>query len=176
MAEKLLTEQELSEAVKPIDPPSKAKSDSTGTTRRKRTANTSAKKTSSASKVTIAELKDGLAGTFTLMGLGIGTLDSFDGQVITENAEDMADALIDIAKTNPTVMRWLESMITVSAYGGLITVFGMQVAMPMAVHHNMLPEPLNSFMAEQGDIPIKAKPENENPNLQVVPNGNPNSD
>jgi hypothetical protein len=76
----------------------------------------------------------------------------------------MSDALIDIAKTNPTVMRFLEGLIATSAWSGVITVFGMQVIMPIAVHHSLLPEPVNTFLAQSGDIDVKA-----NGKLKAVP-------
>ncbi len=141
-----LSGQELADAVKPIAPPSKQR--------------TSKKKTTPAS-MTATQLKKALSSSFELLGFGIGTLDAFDGEVIVNNADDMAEALIELGKTNPNVMRWLENLVGVSAWGGVITVFGIKVVAPIAIHHRLLPEEMAMFV--EGDIPIKGE------TLKVVP-------
>ncbi len=140
-----ISDQELADAVKPIDPPSKAR----------------AKKPKATLKsMTQTQLKKAIASSFELLGFGIGTLDAFDGEVIVNNADDMADALIELGKTNPSVMRWLENLVGVSAWGGVITVFGVKVVAPIGIHHGWLPEEMGLFV--EGDIPIKGE-------LTVVP-------
>ncbi len=137
-----MSQEDLAAAVKPIDPPSKG-----GAKKAKKVAPRS---------MTAPQLKKAIASSFELLGFGIGTLDAFDGNVIVENADDMADALIELGKTNPNVMRWLENLVGVSAWGGVITVFGVKVVAPIGIHHGWLPEELALFV--EGDIPIKGEP------------------
>ncbi len=144
MVKTKVSDKDLAEAVIPIDPPSRSRS------------STSAKPKT----MTQAQLKKALASSFELLGFGIGTLDTFDGEVIVNNADDMAGALIELGKTNPSVMKWLENLVGVSAWGGVVTVFGVKVVAPIAIHHGLLPEEMALFI--EGDIPIKGA-------LTVVP-------
>jgi hypothetical protein len=137
---------DLADAVIPIDPPSRAKHAS--------------KPTAKPKSMTQPQLRKAIASSFELLGFGIGTLDAFDGEVIVDNADDMADALIELGKTNPSVMRWLENLVGVSAWGGVLTVLGVKVAAPIAIHHGVLPAEMAAFM--EGEIPIKGE-------LKVVP-------
>jgi len=107
--------------------------------------------------MTLPQLQAGLRSSFELLGLGLMAVDHFDGQIIVDKSGDMAEALIELAKVNPSVRRMLESLVGVGAWSGVITVFGAQVALPIAVHHNLLPEPVNTMLAESGDIPVKPR-------------------
>lgn len=145
--------KDLAAAMIPIDPPSK------GSSKKKKVTPTT---------MTAPQLKKAIASSFELLGFGIGTLDAFDGNVIVENADDMADALIELGKTNPNVMRWLENLVGVSAWGGVITVFGVKIVAPIGIHHGWLPEELGLFV--EGDIPIKGE------TLKAVPQPGDNLD
>ncbi len=153
MAKPKMSQEDLAAAVKPIDPPSK------GGSKKKKVAPKS---------MTAPQLKKAIASSFELLGFGVGTLDAFDGNVIVDNADDMADALIELGKTNPNVMRWLENLVGVSAWGGVITVFGVKVVAPIGIHHGWLPEEMALFV--EGDIPIKGE------TLKVVPPQDDNLD
>lgn len=158
-----LKKDELAEAMKPIDPPSKAKSTASKPTSTRASSGT--RKTSTGTN--IADVREGLKGTFTLFGTAISYLDEFDGEIIATKAEAMADALLDVAKTNPAVMRILEGLVSTGAWSGVITVIGMEVALPIAVHHSLLPEPINTFIAQSGDIEVRRNKQS----LTVVPDG-----
>ena len=161
----MATKDEVAEALKPIAPPSAGKGTSSKASSTRSRSTT--RKTSTGTN--IADVREGLVGTFTLFGTAVSYLDEFDGEVITTKAEVMADALLDVAKTNPSVMRILEGMIGAGAWSGVITVIGMQVVMPIAVHHSLLPEPLNAFLANAGDIEVRRN--SKKGNLAVVPDG-----
>lgn len=59
--------------------------------------------------------------------------------IIAANAEPMALAWADLAKVNPRVQAVIERMLTGSAWGGVIFATA-ACAIPIAVHHKMLPE------------------------------------
>lgn len=149
--EKLLTDAELAEAIKPIDPPSQASSKSSNASSSKQ-----AKSSSRNTKKGDSELISGLTSTVELLGVGVSFLDEFDGDVIHDKATIIAEAFVELSHHNPRVRKLLEQLVTGSAWGGVLMVVGTEVALPIAIHHGMLPEPINSVMAEARDIPVKA--------------------
>lgn len=119
-------------------------------------------KSSSGSKskkggLTITQLENGLKSNFELLGIALTGFDEFDGNVIVDKAPELASALTELAKANPRVRASLESLLEVGAWGGVITVFGGQIMLPIAVHHNWLPDNINRMLAEQGEIPVKGQ-------------------
>lgn len=121
--------------------------------------------------LTIVQLEKALAANFEMLGIAVMGFDHFDGEVIVSKAPDLASALTEVAKHNKRVRNVLESMVAVGAWGGVLTILGGQIALPMAVHHNLLPDNVNSFLAEQSDIPVKeSKAKPKETNLRAVPN------
>lgn len=110
---------------------------------------------SKGSGLTITQLENGLKSNFELLGIAIMGFDKFDGEIITEKAPELANALTELAKTNPRVRATLESLMEVGAWGGVASVVGLQIALPIAVHHNLLPDNVTRMLATQGDIPVK---------------------
>jgi hypothetical protein len=162
--EKLLTDAELAEAIKPIDPPSQASSKPTGTGKAKSTS----------SKKGDTDLIAGLTSTVELLGVGVSFLDEYDGDIIHEKATIIAEAFVELSHHNPRVRKLLEQLVTGSAWGGVLMVLGTEVALPIAIHHGMLPEPINSVMAEARDIPVKAKKGDADKIVSLV--GSPDGD
>ena len=115
--------------------------------------------TKKADKPTIPQLRNALVANFELVGALLSSLDPFDGDVIISKADDMADALIEVAKVNRTIRTVLEQMMNVGAWGSIVSVVGAQVMLPIAVHHELLPKPINDALAKSGDIPIRGKGE-----------------
>lgn len=145
--EKLLTDAELAEAIKPIDPPSQTSPKS---------SNASSSKQPKSSKKGDAELIDGLTSSVELLGVGVSFLDEFDGDLIHDKARLIAESLVELSHHNPRARKMLEQLVTGSAWGGVAMVLGKEIALPIALHHGVLPEPFNTAMAEARDIPVKA--------------------
>jgi hypothetical protein len=145
--EKLLTDAELAEAIKPIDPPSQATSQSTGSS--KPTGTGRAKKGDS-------DLVAGLTSSVELLGVGVSFLDEFDGDLIHDKAQLIAESLVELSHHNPRARKMLEQLVMGSAWGGVALTLGKEIALPIALHHGVLPEPFNSAMADARDIPVKA--------------------
>ncbi|MCP4229549.1 MAG: hypothetical protein GY771_05315 [bacterium] len=113
------------------------------------------------SGLTIAQLESQLKGSFEFLGMLVAGYDEFDSEVIITKAPDLAKALTDLARNNPRVRARLESLLEAGAWGGVIMLVGSQIALPIAVHHNMLPPGMNALIAEQSDIPVKEQGEDE---------------
>ena len=110
--------------------------------------------------LTIPQLRKQLEANFQMLGIGLMGFDTFDGEIIVEKAPDLAKALCDLAEANPKVRRRLNSLVEVGAWGGVASLLGTQIILPIAVHHNLLPDTINGFLANQADIPVVGK-ENE---------------
>lgn len=105
-----------------------------------------------------------------IVGTVISGLDSFDGQVIIEAAPQLAEQLDNLAKESPRVRRFIEAALETGAWSGVIGVLGMNVIAPIAVHHRLLPEPVNTQAAQLLGVPVReprSKPEPE-PDLSNV--------
>jgi hypothetical protein len=85
-----------------------------------------------------------LVSTLGLVGVGLMTVEPYDGLVVLDRAEATVDALMDVAEHNPRVRKVLESMIEVSVWGALGTALaGMLV--PIAAHHGVIPLPAETM-------------------------------
>lgn len=121
-----------------------------------------------------ASLEKRLKTMIELIGNVTSGFDQFDGLIIRDSAEDLAKALVDLANENPRARRVLEGMLEGSAWAGVGAVVGWQIVTPIAVHHRMLPEPINTNLAEIRGIPLRerrVRPEAEEttrPTLTVV--------
>lgn len=138
--------------VEPITPPSASKGKS-------KSKSSSKSKSASSTDLNITQLKRAVERQFELFGMLLSGYDSYDGQVIAEKAPDLADALIELAKTHRPVRRFLEKMVATGAYSTVIALVGGEIMMPIAVHHQWLPEPINNAIAESQGIPLREKKE-----------------
>jgi hypothetical protein len=86
-------------------------------------------------------LKKSLQDTITLIGVGVSVANKYDGAVILKGAEGLAKNLDHLANENPAVKRALESMLTASAWGAVIT-SGATIAIPIACNHRLAPPTL----------------------------------
>lgn len=96
-----------------------------------------------------------LAKLIELIGTVTSGLDSYDGAVIVDNAPKLASALVDLANESPRARRILEGLLEGGAWAGVGTVFVWEIATPIALHHRMLPEPINTNLAEIRGVPVK---------------------
>jgi hypothetical protein len=75
---------------------------------------------------------------FTTVGTVIYAVNAVDGAAIIDGAERLAEALNNAAKTNDTLYRNLERMLTGSTWGGVIVAAG-AIALPILANHGLLP-------------------------------------
>jgi hypothetical protein len=68
----------------------------------------------------------------------VAVINQADGFAIVNGAEDLAKALNNVAKDNPSVYKTLERMLTGSAWGAVIVATG-AIVLPIAANHNLLP-------------------------------------
>jgi hypothetical protein len=79
-------------------------------------------------------LKSALENVYTGMGMALMPFDPSCGRIIIESAPKCAEALDDLAKTNPAVRRLLISLVTTSAWGAVIMAHA-PILMAIAMHH-----------------------------------------
>jgi hypothetical protein len=144
-----------------IDPPSIAAKRQ----RRQRVSSGSKPKTNSG--ITLAQLETGLTKQFELLGALLSGFDSYDGGVIVDKAPNMAEALIEVAKSSPTAKRFLEGLVATGAWSGVVMVLGGDVLLPIAVHHRMLPGTVNDVIATIQDIPLRESKNNDSTKEQA---------
>jgi hypothetical protein len=93
----------------------------------------------------------------TLLGAVVEPMDSFDGQILKDNAGEIADALADLANESDRVRRFLEGSLEGGAWTAVGLLVGGKVVLPVAVHHGMLPDTVNDQLAATMDIPVRRK-------------------
>lgn len=113
-------------------------------------------------------LQKRLTTMIELIGDITAGLDKYDGTVIHDNAGRMAEALVELSNENPRVKRVLEGMLEGSAWAGVGGVFVWEIATPIAVHHQLLPEPINGNLANLRGIPLRKPKQQRRPDLRVV--------
>ena len=69
----------------------------------------------------------------------VGLADAFDGEVIERGGPAIVDALIDLARTDKRLRRYLELTAAPGKYGPL-TMAVMGVALPIVIHHGLAPK------------------------------------
>ena len=118
-------------------------------------------------------LKKQLREFFLFLGTLLKAVDDFDGQVLIDNAPDLADQLYVLADQNPRVKRALQLMLEGGAWSGVVGLIAVKVALPISVHHQLLPEDANARLAAVMEIPIreqKSKDDDEPPRVgEFVP-------
>ena len=113
-------------------------------------------------------LEKRLTTMIKLIGEVTSGLDKYDGQVIVEAAPRLAEALVELANENERAKRFLESALEGGAWAGVGAVVGWEIVTPIAVHHRMLPEPINGNLAEIRGIPVKEPKRRAESPLTVV--------
>lgn len=79
-------------------------------------------------------LKSALARMYVAIGMSVFPFDPHCGRTIIDSADQCAEALEELAKTNPEVRRILISLVTASAWGAVITAHA-PIVMAIALHH-----------------------------------------
>jgi hypothetical protein len=125
------------------------------------------------SKTSSTGRKPPLAKRLTTMVELIGNVtsgfDKYDGSVIVDNAPKLAEALVELANESPRAKRVLEGMLEGGAWAGVGAVVGWEIVTPIALHHRMLPEPIQTNLAEIRGVPVKAPKAPKAPKLRAVP-------
>lgn len=79
-------------------------------------------------------LRKALVGFYGTIGMGLAPFDQSCARLWLDNAENCADAMAEWADANPAVKRVLIQMVTVSAFGKVLTAHS-PLIMGMAFHH-----------------------------------------
>lgn len=125
-----------------------------------------------------------LTASLGMIGIAVMAIDQYDGLVILDRSSATVDALLTVAEHNPKVRKVLEQMLEVSVWAALGTAIA-GIAVPIAVHHNMLPLPAAAveaqFLSEDTrnaleKIPAKAKRSKPEPQPEPNPFPNPFAD
>lgn len=162
----------VTEATDPEEAPADEPEGSRRGSRRGRRRSTSDRRSSSGGRSSSSSrsFRKRIEGMLVIVGTVISGLDAFDGQVIIEAAPQLAEQLDNLAKESPRVRRFIEAALETGAWSGVIGVLGMNVIAPIAVHHRLLPEPVNTQAAQLLGVPVReprSKPEPE-PDLSNV--------
>lgn len=83
-------------------------------------------------------LKKPLEDLITSAGTTVALFNQVDGIAIVNGATDLATALNNVAKDNPTVHKNLTRLVTGSAWGSVFVAVS-AIALPIAANHNLLP-------------------------------------
>lgn len=113
---------------------------------------------------TLPQIEKAMSANLKILGMAVSGFDSYDGEVLIKASDEIAKQLVEVAKVSPKTRAMLEGLMSAGAYGGLMTVVTSQVVMPIAVHHGMLPEAVNTMLAHSFDIPVKGNNENTEAN------------
>lgn len=85
------------------------------------------------------ELQKQLEDMFMMVGLMTsGAINEFDGEVIRDNAESLAESWNKVAQQNATVKRILNQMMETGAWSGALTATA-AVAIPILQNHGAIP-------------------------------------
>lgn len=102
-----------------------------------------------------AKLEADLADLFAMVGGTVSVVEPYDGRLIGDRGPAMAKALADLAAENPRVAQVIEVLLTGGAWGQVMFVFGIQLVIPLTVHHGLWPETVNDRLAATFDIPVR---------------------
>ena len=116
---------------------------SSGSTARRTTAtNSRSRKGQKDYRPAVAGMIQMVAFPLTMAGAAKPEL-ALDGAALIVHSPAIADALHEIAVTNPEVARVLESLMAVGPYGALIGAL-IPLAIQIASHHKLLPDPVTA--------------------------------
>lgn len=103
-----------------------------------RTGTGSRSATSGKSWVRATEIENILTQYVKGIGAGLSLLNAVDGSVIAEGGPAVIHELVELAKTDKNIRKYLEWLATPGKYAPL-TLATMSVALPILANHNMLP-------------------------------------
>lgn len=83
-------------------------------------------------------LTDALMANFVGIGMVVYPFEHFDGQTIINGSPKLAQSLVVVAETNPSVRRGLEKFVESAGWAMVAASVG-AIAIPIMQHHNMLP-------------------------------------
>lgn len=84
-------------------------------------------------------LQKQLEEMFLGIGMGVSVIgDTFDGEVVAENAHELAEAWFKLAQQNAAVKKALEAMMQTGAWSGVIMTSA-AVAVPILQNHGVIP-------------------------------------
>jgi hypothetical protein len=83
-------------------------------------------------------LADALATNFVGIGMVVYAFEQFDGQTIITGSPRLAQSLVGVAQTNPSVRRSLEKFVE-SAGWAQVAAAAASIALPIMQHHKLLP-------------------------------------
>jgi hypothetical protein len=76
---------------------------------------------------------------FLGIGMGVAVIgDAFDGEVVAENAHELAESWHKLAQQNPAVKRALEAMMQTGAWSGVLMTSA-AVLVPILQNHGAIP-------------------------------------
>lgn len=145
-----------------------------------RSASSGGKPASSGGRLTKDDrLRQELTTMMGTIGVALMFVEQYDGLVIVDRTPATIDALMAVAATNPQVRKVLEQMVTVSTWGQVSMALA-GIAVPIAVHHRLLPlspEVVESqFLSESTRAKISNLPSRRRERMRVVPEPDVNSD
>lgn len=88
-------------------------------------------------------IEDSLVQMYGFLGMGVAMFDPFAGMTITSDAEKLAASWIVLANSNPKVKKFLQKATTGGGIGAVLIAHAM-VAVPIALHHGVLPTRLGA--------------------------------
>jgi hypothetical protein len=104
-----------------------------------------------ATTVTKERLKNAVLALTTQVGIAVSIFDSYDGKVILEGAEGLADSLADLAMVNPQVRAALLSLTEGGVYAR-VAMSVASIAFPILVHHGVIPNLLGISVEGNGRV------------------------
>ena len=103
--------------------------------------------TSGKSWTRAVEVENLLKGYVKGLGAGIALINSVDGEVIATGGGDVVHELVELAKTDRTIRKYLEFAATPGKYAPLtLAIFGL--VMPILANHGMAPQFFVSIPSE----------------------------
>lgn len=84
---------------------------------------------------------ESLTNLYGLLGITLAAIPGYapDGVLIAEHSEQLAQSWVELAKTDPRVLKVLRRIVVGNAYGTVLFAH-LAVAVPIAARHNMLPK------------------------------------
>lgn len=117
----------------------------------KRTTTGTQAKSTTGPKLSVASIKRRLTEAIRITAAGIMTRQPYDGMIIGENAELIADAYAPLIERNKQIRKAFEYLEGAGTYGAAVMVT-VGVAIPILVNHNLIPE---SALALAKATPVK---------------------
>lgn len=120
--------------------------------------------------LTKAQISRKLGGLFRTIGMLVSMRDEFDGHVIAEHSDTLADAYGDIIHKHPKLHRFFTIADVAEGYGAAILAT-LAVAVPILDHHGKLPPVVKSILNNGGidePEPDPEPPVDIRPNLSVA--------